>query len=338
VEAKSTHTRDPSDCNPAQDTNKATRTGDARPITRLAPSPTGALHLGNVRTFLMNAALAKQRGWRTVLRIEDIDSPRVKHTAIDQTVDVLSWLGLTWEGSPVIQSSNSERHMNAMRTLASLGVVYPSAHSRADVESAASAPHAGEHELRFPESLRPESVPRQFRDTGEAWRLLVDEHQVTVSDGFAGLHTLNPGREVGDFVVWTKRGAASYQLAVVVDDAAQGVTDIVRGDDLLPSTARQILLMDRLGIRHPNWWHVPLVLGSDGRRLAKRHGDTRITAYRQAGVTADRIIGLCAWWSGVCGSREPMDHESFCGAFSLDTLPHRPVHFTPEDHAWLLDG
>jgi glutamyl-tRNA synthetase len=160
---------------------------------------------------------------------------------------------------------------------------------------------------------------------------------VTIEDAFAGRTTLNPAEEAGDFVVWTKRGTPAYQLAVVVDDARQGVTRVVRGDDLLPSAGRQVLLYRALGLGPlPVYTHLPLVLGPDGRRLAKRHGDTRLTTYQQQGVPVERILGLLAHWSLPGQPRAPIDLAEFAVRLDLDTMPSGRARFTPEDDAWLL--
>lgn len=310
------------------------------PITRLAPSPTGALHLGNARTFLINWAMARRLGWRIVLRIEDLDTPRVKPETIHGTIDILRWLGIDWDEGPIIQSDNFEMHREAMRTLAAGGHVFPSELTRRQIADAASAPHGDaepSYENRFGPELRPASIPRSFDDPGTNWRFITADAPVDFADGFAGAQSINPAQSVGDFVVWTKNGAPAYQLAVVVDDAAQGVTAIVRGDDLLDSTARQILLGRALGIAPaPSHWHLPLVLGPDGRRLAKRHGDTKLDSYRGRGVTSQRVIGLLASWCG--GEREPMDAAAFAAWFDLRKLPKSPVRFSEGDEAWLTQS
>ena len=305
--------------------------------TRLAPSPTGALHLGNARTFLVNWAIARQRGWRVVLRIEDLDTPRVKGGAIEQTIDTLAWLGLDWDEGPTIQSEDLSAYAGAMRTLAARGLVYPCELTRAQIERAVSAPNEGDAETPFPRSLRPRISSRAFEDTGSNWRLVVEPGEVGFVDAFVGARAFDPSREIGDFVVWTKRRCPSYQLAVVVDDAAQGITQVVRGDDLLPSTARQLTLWRALGLgREPTYTHLPLVRGADGRRLAKRHGDTRLITYRERGVSPERVIGLLASWSGLTQTPEPMDAPAFLRAFSLDRMPPTDVTFTPEHDAWLV--
>ncbi len=318
-------------------------------ITRLAPSPTGALHLGNARTFLVNWALARAQGWRIVLRIEDLDGPRIKRGAAAGIVDTLTWLGLDWDEGPLFQSADVSPYVRAMQTLAGAGRVYPTDRTRADGEEGASAPQAsapgaGAHEAHFGAHLRPGDwqQPRAFvwpeEGAPRAWRLATPDEAVAFVDGAAGPQTHHPARSVGDFVVWTKQGVPAYQLAVVVDDARQGVTQVVRGDDLLDSAARQVLLMRALfGPAHapPAYTHLPLVLGEDGRRLAKRHGDTRLDHYRQLGVRPERVIGLLAFWSGVLARPEAMSARDFAGAFALDRLPRATVVMSAKDHAWL---
>ncbi|MEI7656916.1 MAG: glutamate--tRNA ligase family protein [Phycisphaerae bacterium] len=311
-------------------------------VTRLAPSPTGALHLGNARTFLATWAMARSKGWRIVLRVEDLDTPRVKPGVLDLTIDLLAWLGIDWDQGPFIQSADRDTHEEAMRRLVACGRAYPCAMSRAEIEAAASAPQEGSGEIRFPASLRPARRPRDFDDGSPSWRFVVDDDAVVrFDDEFAGPQAIRPAESIGDFVVWTRRdpakpGQAAYQLAVVVDDARQGVTHVVRGDDLIDSAARQLLIMRALGLaREPAYCHLPLVRGEDGRRLAKRHGDTRLDAYRAAGVTAERVIGLVGAWCGIVPSPRPMDAREFLSGFELNRIPGQPIIFTASDDRWL---
>jgi glutamyl-tRNA synthetase len=188
---------------------------------------------------------------------------------------------------------------------------------------------------------RPDDSSRYSFDTHDSnYRLVVEPGTIEIDDTLAGRHAFNPFDEIGDYVVWTKRGAPAYQLAVVVDDARQGVTDVVRGDDLLSSAARQRLLYDRLDLTPPRWWHLPLVTGPDGRRLAKRHGDTRVTRYRDAGVPATRIIGLMASWCGIADEPREMTTEEFRATLDLQWFRSTPgrtqIVFRPEDETWLL--
>jgi glutamyl-tRNA synthetase len=319
---------------------------DTRPdVTRLAPSPTGALHLGNARTFLVNWALARREGWRIVLRIEDLVGPRIKPGAAAATIDILGWMGMDWDEGPFTQSDDLEPYRAAMEKLARGGLVYPSALTRSQVEAASSAPQEGVVEAIFPVALRPPLEARGFTERGETgegtnWRFAVPEGLVRFDDGFVGQQVIDPSATIGDFIVWTKLFQPAYQLAVVVDDHRQGVTRVVRGNDLLDSAARQLLLYRALGYApEPAYTHLPLVRGTDGKRLAKRHGDSRIEFYRARGVPRERVIGLLGAWSGI-GERQrprPMTVEEFVGALRLDSIPPDDVVFTSEDHAWLLN-
>lgn len=312
------------------------RDRSTNPASRLAPSPTGALHLGNACTFLINWAMARRAGWRLIMRIEDLDGPRVKPGAVEQTLAILAWLGLDWDGEPIVQSADLGPYRAAMRKLAERGDVFACALTRKEIEAAASAPHGDEHELCFTPDLRP-SDENVWRFDNEAinYRLRVERGEVVIHDTLRGESSFDVARTVGDFVVWTKRAQPSYQLAVVVDDARQGVTDVVRGADLLPSAARQKLLYEALGLPEPTWRHTPLIVGPDGRRLAKRHGDTRLATYREQGAPAERIIGVIARWLGVTEERAAMTAEDFRRRFDPATLPLGPITFTDEDDAWI---
>lgn len=320
-------------------------------ITRLAPSPTGALHLGNIRTFLLNWALARKSGWRIVLRIEDLDTPRVRAGAAERLIDTLAWLGLDWDEGPTTQSDDLHPYREAVARLAAGGAAYPCELTRREIDAAASAPHdapqaAGRpdgedgppgRENRFPRELRPTLLARPFSDEATNWRFTTPDGEVRFSDQFKGEVASSPAETIGDFVIWTKRGQPSYQLAVVVDDARQGITRVVRGDDLLDSAGRQLLLYRALALApEPTYTHLPLVVGPDGRRLAKRHGDTRLDTYRQRGVGPEAVIGLAARWSGVTEERAEMSLKSFAARYDLSRTPRWPVVFTPEDHAWLM--
>ncbi|GAB5495067.1 MAG: tRNA glutamyl-Q(34) synthetase GluQRS [Phycisphaerales bacterium] len=305
--------------------------------TRLAPSPTGALHLGNALTFVVNWALARQQGWEIVLRIEDLDTPRVKPGVVQQTIDTLRWLGLDWDAEQPLQSSDLSPYMDAMRTLASKGRVYPCSLTRGEIAEAAGAPHEDSGEIRFDPSLRPAEFPDRFDDIGANWRFVVIDEVIKFNERFAETKASNPGQTVGDFVVWTQRGQPSYQLAVTVDDARQGITHIVRGNDLIDSAARQSLLRNALSFEQvPHYYHTPLVRGSDGRRLAKRHGDTRIDSYKDHGVPPERILALLARWAGIPGNPGSITIQAFTEAFRVDTMPRDDLTFTPEDDRWLL--
>lgn len=314
-----------------------------RHVTRLAPSPTGALHLGNARTFLLNYLLARTRGWRVILRMEDLDGPRIKPGAASETLTDLEWMGLEWDDRAMDQSQRGIIYKAALEHLVAIGRAYPCTCSRADVDRAASAPHGEEHAVVYPGTCRRrwpslDDALAGLRDA-PAFRLRVEDAVVDFEDMFAGPQHFELGRDVGDFVVYKADLTASYQLAVVIDDASSGVTDVVRADDLLPSTPRQILLQELLSLTpRPRYWHLPLVVGPDGRRLAKRHGDSRLSHYRAHGVSAHRLLGLLGYWSGLLENRQPTDLAELLERFDIGLIPAQPVVFTPQDEEYLLAG
>lgn len=302
-------------------------------ITRLAPSPTGALHLGNARTFLINWLLARQSGWRIVLRIEDLDGPRVKCGADRQAIEDLRWLGIDWDGEPIYQSPRAGIYAAAVKTLLEKGLAYPCVCSRREVDAAASAPHAEDGAAVYPGTCRERFASledaRKHAQREPAIRFRVPDGAVEFIDGFRGPQRFDPPRELGDFVIAKADGTAAYQLAVVADDAEAGITDIVRGDDLVDSTPRQILLQEALGLsdRTPSYIHLPLVVGPDGRRLAKRHGDTRLSTYRAAGESAGRVLAMLARWSGIDTPPGLERAADLLGRFDLRRVPREPIVF-----------
>lgn len=310
--------------------------------TRLAPSPTGALHLGNARSFLVNWLLARQGGWRIVLRVDDLDGPRVKAGADAQAIADLRWLGLDWDEGPVYESARLHTYRAAVDSLLSNGLAYYCVCSRKEVESAASAPHAEDGAAVYPGTCRgryrsmKQARAASGREPAVRFAVPIDE-VVTFDDAFAGRRVFDVARQLGDFVIAKADGTVAYQLAVVVDDAAAGVTDVVRGDDLLDSTPRQILLYRALGLedRIPRYCHLPLVVGPDGRRLAKRHGDTRISFYRERGVPARRVLRLLARWCGVDVEGDDITATDLLPRFQLESVPKAQIVFTADDDAWL---
>ena len=311
-------------------------------VTRLAPSPTGALHLGNARTFLANWLLARQMGWKIILRIEDIDGPRIKRGADRGLIEDLTWLGLDWDEGPVYQSARIVKYREAIDQLIASGKAYPCVCSRKEVEAAASAPHAEDGAAVYPGSCR-----GKFASLDEAEhaggrppcvRFEAPDEVVEFHDHFVGNKRFNVARELGDFVIAKADGTPAYQLAVVVDDAETGVDRVVRGDDLLDSTPRQVLLYRALGMRDhiPEYWHLPLVVGEDGRRLAKRHGDTRLATYRDRGVTPQRMLALLADWCGVSDVGESVTAADLVKSFRLENVPKHATVFTAAHDRWLI--
>jgi len=293
-------------------------------VGRLAPSPTGALHLGNVRTFMIAWLRARAAGGRLLFRMEDLDHPRDKPGAAAQAVEDLRWLGFDWDAS-CVQSERRELYRAALARLRAAGRVYPCTCSRKDVERAQSAPHAGE-QLHYPGLCR-----GRYATWEEAavvrppcWRFRTETGEtVRFTDVFAGPYEQDVARTLGDFPLARDPDGAGYTLAAVVDDAATGVTEVVRGDDLLPATPAQVLVQRALGLPTPAYCHVPLVTGPDGLRLAKRHGDTRVASYRAAGVTPEALLGrlaaTCGWGDG-----SPIRLRELLPLFDLARLPHAP--------------
>jgi len=311
------------------------------PITRLAPSPTGALHLGNARTFVATWAMARQNGWKIFLRIDDLDGPRNKPGAAAEAIEDLRWLGLDWDGEIVTQSHNHAAHATAIQTLIDNGSVYPCVCTRSEIDSAASAPHADDGAAVYPGTCRGRftSLADALARTGRpaALRYAMPAMTLTVRDGFAGERAFDLACQLGDFVVAKPDESPAYQLACVVDDAAAGVTHVVRGDDLLDSVPRQLLLYQSLGLETavPEYIHLPLVVGQDGRRLAKRHGDSRISHYRARGVRPSRVLALLAKWMGL-GEYSEATAADIAGRFDRVHLPREPITFTAADEAFLL--
>lgn len=303
-------------------------------VSRLAPSPTGVLHLGNARTFLLNWLEVRARAGTLHLRIEDIDGPRLRAGAEAAALEDITWLGLDWDGDMLRQSDRTERYRSAVDDLLARGLAYPCVCSRKEVEEAASAPHESWQDTTpYPGTCadrgwQDRDAARAATGREPAVRMRVAESAVAFEDVFRGPQ---PGSIRGDFVIEKRDGGAAYQCAVVVDDAATNVDLVLRGDDLLASTPRQLLLYAALGLRAPRFAHVPLLVGPDGLRLAKRHGDTSLSAFRRAGVTPEQIVGYLAYTSGLrpqptpCAAAELLDGFDLARvgreAWTVDDLP-----------------
>lgn len=293
-----------------------------RPLRcRLAPSPTGKQHLGNARTFLIAWLSCRSRNGHLILRIEDIDSPRVKPEATQQIYDDLRWLGLEWDEGPVVQTERLAIYEEYLRCLQQHELVYPCTCTRTDILAAASAPHLEHEGPAYPGTCAGRTVSdAKTLDRPYAWRFRIDDAP-SFEDGFLG-ETFSDIRKVGgDFVVWKAANAPAYQLAVVVDDALQGITEVVRGDDLVPSTPRQILLYRAFGWEIPRFIHVPLVVGPDGGRLAKRHGEARISSFRERGMAPEKLLGWLAWSCGWLEKPEPIRAGELIPLFDLRKIP-----------------
>ena len=267
---------------------------------RIAPSPTGFLHLGHARTFWTAQQRAEARGGTLVIRNEDLDRDRCKPEFVTAMFEDLRWFGFRWQEGPDIggpfapytQSERRQFYVEALEKLRAGGFIYPCICSRRDVQQALGAPHLGDEEPVYPGTCRPTAGNHQhqmnIKPSGARlnWRFRVpDGETICFNDGALGAQSLGAGRDFGDFIVWRHDDVPSYQLAVTVDDAAMRITEVVRGADLLVSTARQLLLYRALGLTPPAFLHCPLMTDEHGVRLAKRHDSLSLRALRQGGVT-----------------------------------------------------
>lgn len=295
-------------------------------IGRLAPSPTGGLHLGHARTFLLAWLSARAAGGRVLLRIEDLDATRSRPEAVAGARADLAWLGLDHDGDPVVQSSRGPAYQTALDILKRAERVYPCTCSRADLARAVAAPHADEEGPIYPGtcSHRRSVDADSLGDRPYAWRFRVPEGDVQWLDLLKGVTAIDPGRTSGDFIVARSHDVFAYQLAVVVDDAAMGVNEVIRGDDLVPSTPRQLLLYNALGMNPPRFGHIPLVLDDDGRRLAKRDGAIKLATLRERGVDPRFLIGLLAQSLGQIEPARPCVPSDLIATFRLDQVPRQP--------------
>lgn len=299
---------------------------------RFAPSPTGRLHLGNARSALLGWLWARSSGGQFLLRIEDLDRQRCRPEFLDTLFRDLEYLGLDWDEPPLFQSQRQDLYDDALEGLAKRGLTYPCYCSRAEIARAASAPHGPTDEgPRYPGTcltLSPEDRQARASSRPAAIRFRPREGAICFDDAVHGRTCQDVLAEVGDFVVRRNDGVASYQLAVVVDDIASGITHVLRGDDLLGSTPRQLLLYAAMEAKAPAWAHVPLVMGPDGKRLAKREGAFALAELREAGVAPERILGLLGGWSGL--GAEPATAMELAQRFTLERVPASPVPTSEE--------
>jgi glutamyl-tRNA synthetase len=294
---------------------------------RFAPSPTGPLHLGNLRTALLAWLFVRSAGARFLLRVEDLDRSRVRPGIEEAQLSDLRAIGLDWDEPVVRQSERMELYEEAIARLEADGILYPCYCTRAEIRAAASAPHGISASDRYPGTCRnlsaDQRAEREAAGRPPALRVRSGDVRIAFEDRLLG----RCEEVVDDFVVRRNDGTPSYQLAVVVDDAAQGIGEVVRGADLADSTPRQILLARLLGLPEPTYAHVPLVLGPDGQRLAKRHGAVALSD-RQEGP--DEVRAWMARTLGLAETGEVLSMEDLIARFEPERLPREPTVWSPE--------
>lgn len=301
-------------------------------VGRFAPSPSGRIHLGNLLCCLLAWLSARQKGGKVVLRIEDLDIARCKRPYAEQMIEDLCWLGLTWDEGPGVggpdgpyyQSERTALYEQALEKLERMGLVYPCYCTRAELH-AASAPHRSDGQAVYPGTCRHlTAAEREKKTRAPATRLMVPDETWSFTDGHMGHYGENLLHECGDFLLRRSDGMFAYQLAVVVDDAAMGVTEVVRGSDLLSSTPRQLYLYDLLGLKAPEFIHFPLLLAPDGRRLSKRDADAGLDDLRFK-LTAEEILGRLAYLGGFNPTAQPKTAEELLKDFHWEKVPKEDI-------------
>ena len=301
-------------------------------VGRFAPSPSGRIHLGNLLCCLLAWLSARQKGGKVVLRIEDLDTARCKRPYAEQMIEDLQWLGLTWDEGPGVggpdgpyyQSERTALYEEALEKLERMGLVYPCYCTRAELH-AASAPHRSDGQAVYPGTCRHlTAAEREKKTRAPATRLMVPDETWSFTDGHMGHYGENLLHECGDFLLRRSDGMFAYQLAVVVDDAAMGVTEVVRGSDLLSSTPRQLYLYDLLGLKAPEFIHFPLLLAPDGRRLSKRDADAGLDDLRFK-LTAEEILGRLACLGGFNPTAQPKTAEELLKDFHWEKVPKEDI-------------
>ena len=293
----------------------------AVPTGRFAPTPSGKLHLGNILCAMLAYLSVRSKGGRFLLRVEDVDIPRCPRSLARQCIEDLTWLGFTWDEDVIYQSDRSDIYRAALDRLAEGGHTYPCFCTRAQLMSLA-APNLGDTQVIYQRTcaaLTPEEQAERAKTRAPAIRLRVPDEDVTFTDGLFGLQLENLERDCGDFILRRSDGLYGYQLAVVVDDAFQGVTEVVRGRDILSATPRQLYLQRLLGYDAPAYFHIPLLMDADGRRLAKRDKDLDLSALSKR-FTPEEILGRLAFSAGLLPEIRPVTLEGLIALFDWEKV------------------
>jgi len=292
-------------------------------VGRYAPSPTGALHLGNLRTAVAAWASARARGGRFLLRVEDLDVARCKPEFLERQLADLRLLGIDWDEPALVQSERTAIYTAHLERLDSFRLVYPCFCSRREIAESASAPHGATpiYAGTCTHLPRTESMARIANGAQHCWRMRVEAAPTLFFDGFAGECPLDLKADGGDFVVRRADGLFAYQLACALDDALSGVTEVVRGRDLLDSGARQAWILDRLGLPVPRYLHIPLFLGPEGGRLSKRIGSEDFSGFLARGFDATALRSYLAWTLGLCAPGERITMADIVTRWSWRHVP-----------------
>lgn len=289
----------------------------AAPVTgRFAPTPSGRLHLGNLLCALLAYLSARRAGGRFLLRIEDLDAPRCPRSLAKAAMEDLAFLGIRWDEPPLYQSERAQIYQRYAEALTQMGLTYPCFCSRAQLH-AAFAPNRGDALPVYAGAcahLTPEEIALRARVRRPALRLRVSDETLTVQDGCQGAYSANLASDCGDFIIRRSDGLCAYHLAVVVDDALSGVTQVVRGRDILPSTPQQIYLQRLLRFPTPEYAHIPLLEDPEGRRLAKRDGDLDLSSLSRR-FSRDAILGMLAFSVGLLEENRPCDMDALIAGF-----------------------
>ena len=294
------------------------------PVGRFAPTPSGRMHLGNVFSFLIAWLSVRSQDGKMVLRMEDLDTQRTNLENARILREDLLWLGLDWDEETPPQSRRSDIYQEYFNKLLDMGLLYPCYCTRNQLHSV-NAPHLSDGTYRYPGTCRElTDEQRKAFDRAPAWRVKVPDRQWTVEDLLQGTYTENLKDDCGDFVVRRSDGMFVYQLAVTVDDGLAGVTEVVRGADLLSSAHRQMYLQELLGFPHPVYGHIPLLIAPDGRRLSKRDKDTDL-GYLRTHCTPERIIGMLAFACGLTDVQEGVSAKELLSVFSWNKLRSDPI-------------
>lgn len=296
---------------------------------RFAPSPSGRMHLGNALSAMLAWLSAKHQGGEILLRIEDLDPARSKAEYAQGIMDDFRWLGLLWDRRATDQSRRGEAYAAALRQLEQMDLIYPCYCSR-DQLHAASAPHASDGRVIYAGTCRNLTPEQRAAMTKKpSLRIKLPDREISFRDGLQGDVRMNLQREFGDIILRRADGVAAYQLAVVVDDGTEGVTEVVRGRDLLSSTPVQLYLYELLGLTPPRFYHVPMLLAPDGRRMSKRDRDLDFGYLRQH-FSPEEIIGLLAHLAGLTEDWEPISARELAHDFSWSKVKQSDIILDPK--------